>query len=90
MIETDVPTPNTEYRLEKMDGELLLYHPAATTTVYLNETASLIWHLCDGQRSVGEIVASLQESFPEAGDGIASDVESALNSFVEHGAIRLK
>jgi hypothetical protein len=90
MTDSDVPAPNTEYRLEKLDEELLLYHPAATTTVYLNETASLIWQLCDGHRSVGEIAELLRESFPKMDTAIASDLEATLNSFAEHGVIAFK
>jgi hypothetical protein len=90
MTETDIPVPNTEYRLEKLDDELLLYHPAATKTVFLNETACLIWQLCDGERSVGEIVELLRESVPELGTAIPSDVETALSSFAEHSVIEFK
>ena len=87
MAATSIPVPNPEYQLEELDNELLLYHPAETKTVYMNETASLVWQLCDGERSVGDIIDLLRESYPEAGDGLQDDVHRTLDVFVQHGAI---
>lgn len=87
MPANDIPIPNSEFTLEQLDNELLLYHPTKTTTVYMNETASLVWQLCDGKRTVGEIVELLSESFPEAGEDLVSDIEKTLDTFSQHGAI---
>lgn len=89
MPTSDVPVPSTEFTLEQLDNELLLYHPSKTLTVYMNETATLVWQLCDGKRTVGEIVQQLQEAYPEAAGGMESDVEHALAVFSEHGAITI-
>ena len=83
------PIPDTEFTLEELDNELLLYHPTKTTTVYMNETASIIWRLCDGDRTVADIVQLIKESYPEAGTGVEEDVETTLNVFIEHGAVSL-
>jgi len=80
---------NSDYRLETLDTEQLLYDPEQTRVLCCNETASLIWRLCDGQRTVEEIVALLTEAFPEAADTIAGDVEATLEEFAQHGAIEL-
>jgi predicted DNA-binding protein (MmcQ/YjbR family) len=87
MAHTSIPAPNPEYQLEELDNELLLYHPAKTKTLYMNETASLVWQLCDGARSVGEIIDLLRESYPEAEDSLPEDVRRTLEVFLEHGAI---
>ena len=87
MTRNDVPVPVSDYRLEEMDGELLLYHPATTRAVYLNKSASMIWQLCNGERSIVEIIELLRESFPESGDSIEADVESTLQSFADNGVI---
>ncbi len=76
------PRQTEDYRLETLDGELLLYHPAQTKTLYLNETASLVWNLCNGERTSDEICAILREAFPDA-----SDVESTLESLLHSRAI---
>lgn len=83
------PRPTPDYRLEKLDSEILLYHPARTKVLYLNETASLIWRLCDGIRSTAEITELLQDAFPEQASTIGDEVESTLRSFMEQDAIEL-
>jgi hypothetical protein len=84
-----IPHATDGFELEEIDGEILLYSPTSTRSVYLNTSASLIWRLCDGTHSVGDIVDQLVEAFPEAGDHIANDVTRSINLFVENGAMRL-
>lgn len=81
------PRRKTDYRLELIDDELLLYHPGQTKILYCSQTASLVWNLCDGQRTGEEIMALLAESYPEAAQVIPADVEATLGQFLEHGAI---
>lgn len=84
-----IPHPNTEFSLEEIDDELLLYHPAKTKAVYLNETAALVWQLCDSKRSVSEIVSLLEENYPES-DSIKNDVEATLQQLADNGAVEIK
>jgi len=84
-----IPSPNTDFSLEEIDNELLLYHPAKTKAVYLNETAALVWQLCDSSRSVEEIVSLLEENYPDA-DNIKADVETALQELADTGAVAIK
>ncbi len=84
-----IPKPVDGYRVEEIDGELLLYHPQSTATVYMNNTAALVWQLCDGQREVGEIVEILGESFPESGEHLGEDVLRAITSFHDNGALQV-
>jgi len=81
------PRRKPDYRLEMIEGELLLYHPVRTRILYCNETASLVWRLCDGQRTVDEITALLAAAFPEAADTVAQDVATVLQTFLVHDVI---
>lgn len=81
------PRRRPDYRLEQVDDEILLYNPGRTNILYCNPTASLIWQLSGGEHSKEEIVALLEESFPEAKDRIAADVEEALEKFLHFEAI---
>jgi len=81
------PRREPGYRLEAIDNELLLFHPAQAKILYCNETASLIWQLCDGQRTVQEIAHLLAAAFPEAAGTVADDVAATLRQFLQHGAI---
>jgi hypothetical protein len=83
------PRRKTDYRLELLDGEMVLYHPSETKILYFNQTASLIWQLCDGERTAAEIVRLLSESYPESAGEIASDVQATLQQFEEQGCIEL-
>lgn len=84
-----VPQAADDFELEEIDGEILLYSPSATRSVYLNTTASLIWRLCDGNRSVGDIVNQLKEAFPEAQERIEDDVTRSIQLFIDNEAMRL-
>jgi len=66
------------YRMEVLDDELLLYHPGQARVIALNPTAALVWSLCDGTRTPGEIVAALQEGYPEAARRDPADVAELL------------
>jgi len=86
---SQIPLPNAQFRVENIDGETLLYHVGETRTVYLNDTASLIWNLCDGTRTIDDIVELLEESYPDAAGQIRPDVQSAVDNFVDNGAMTL-
>jgi len=75
------------YAAEQIDAELLLYHSGRTTVVYLNQTALMIWQLCDSQRSAAEITALLAAAFPGDRDAIARDVAQVMRHLVEHGVV---
>ena len=85
----DKPHQKSGYRLEELDGELLLYHPAQTTILYCNPSASVIWQLCDGERTIEEISILLAAAFEQNLETITTDVESTLDLFCKHRAIEL-
>lgn len=72
-----------DYLLERLDGEITVYHPTLTTSVYLNETGALIWELCDGKRTVSAIIEILSEQYPESGDQINRDVQEVIEQLVD-------
>jgi hypothetical protein len=77
-----VPKPVNNIEMEIIEGEVLLYHPQITRAVYLNQTAAVIWSLCEGIRSVREVIYLIGESYPEA-DNLASHVMITLNQIQE-------
>lgn len=87
--ETQVPKRQDGYRLEVIEDEVLLFHPGQTRILYCNQTASLIWQLCDSERTVQEITTLLTEAYPDAASDIAKEIESTLQMLEEHGAITL-
>ena len=81
------PKQKPDYRLEQLDDELLLCHPGQTVIMYCNSSASLIWQLCDGERSVEEIVTLLSAVYEQPGEAMAAEVTSTLEQFYQHQAI---
>lgn len=75
------PQRKPEFALEVLDGEILLLHPAQGRVLHCNQTAALIWQLCDGRRTIHEIAALLEEAFPESAEGMKADVSAALEQF---------
>ena len=78
------------YLLERIDGEATVYHPTLTTAVYLNDTGALIWELCDGSRTVSDIIEALGRQYPESRAQIETDVKMLLCQLTERGIAELK
>lgn len=57
--------------VEELPGELLVYDLVRHEAYCLNESAALVWKLCDGKKSVREITQSIG---PESPTGMAEDV----------------
>jgi hypothetical protein len=83
------PLRKQEYRLEKMDNELLLFNPQDLVVLYLNESASVVWQLCDGQRTISQIAELIAEAYPDAEKSILDDVQETILLFRDKGAVTL-
>lgn len=89
MTTDPVPLPHGRFVIEEIDHESLIYRRPTKAAIYLNETATVIWKLCDGSRTVEEIIAILVESFPDAAGDIAADVRETIDELVRSGALEL-
>lgn len=83
MDKTKIVVIEPGYLLERFDNEITVYHPTLATSLYLNETGALIWELCDGKRSVAEVIEVLTELYPEHRDQIANDVMLLIRRLLE-------
>jgi hypothetical protein len=70
---------------EEMSGESLVHRRLAKQGIFLNETATVIWRLCDGTRSIDAIIAEVAGI---AASDIAVDVRDTLDRLVELDAVR--
>jgi hypothetical protein len=55
--------------------------------IHLNETATVIWKLCDGSRTVQEIIDLLKKEYPGSELAVATDVREAIELLVSEGAL---
>ena len=89
MTAEPVPRRRERYTVEWMDNEALIYRRPANVAIYLNETATVIWQLCDGTRTVKEIIDILVDAFPDAAADVRTDVKETIDELVRTGALQL-
>jgi hypothetical protein len=71
----------------EVDGSACLFSPAAGGVVLLNQTASDVWYLCDGDLTADEITDRLAAAYRVPAESIAGDVDAAIRSFTESGLL---
>jgi hypothetical protein len=82
-----IPKPIPGFQTQTLDGEVVLLHPTSAVILHLNPTGALVWQLCNGIRSVHEIVLLLGDAYPEAQEQIKADVPQIIQQFAAHGAL---
>lgn len=79
------PRRRPDIRAEPVAGELVIYDAAGGRAAYLNATAAAIWALCDGERTVADMIAYLSSEI--GGDRIAFDVNETVDRFKAAGLV---
>jgi hypothetical protein len=78
---------NPRFDFLQVDEESILYDTATHNVIYLDASALVIWRLCDGQRSVGEIASLIERAYPEERGSIAGDVQKTVDALANAGAL---
>jgi len=73
--------------VEEMGDEILLYRPSTHKAIHLNETAAVIWKLCDGTRTVKDLVDCMLAEYPSAQSSIPHEVQQAIEFLLRDGAL---
>ena len=82
-----IPKPVPGFQTQTLDGEVVLLNPASNVILHINQTGALIWQLCNGLRSVAEIVIILSEAYPESRGQIEADVPKIIYELAAQGAL---
>lgn len=69
----------------EVDGEISLYDPHSESVLVLNETASDVWRLSDGEQTLDEIVSLLAAAYQMPTERIRADVEQTVRNMIEEG-----
>lgn len=85
----DIPRHRSGYFLEEIEDESVVFSRTKAKSYFMNGTASAVWKLCDGSRSVQEVVDVLGENYPESRPEIARDVLQIVNSLVNEGLLAI-
>ena len=68
-VMTKLPkTRNENIVVQEMDSEILIYDLNTNKAFCLNETSAVIYHLCDGKRTVAEISRQLSKQLSKSID----------------------
>ena len=81
------PQLNPDFRLAEIKGEYWLHHTTHPASIHCSPLAALIWQLCDGQRTLEEILHLLSAAFQQPVAAIVNEVEDTLQTFRHHGAV---
>ncbi|MEM7193437.1 MAG: PqqD family protein [Pseudomonadota bacterium] len=85
-----VPTTVEGHSIVALEGnEYQLVRQSDDHGIFINEQTIIIWQLCDGKRSIAEIIEVLCESYPNAKESIPADVEATIARLLEHQTIVL-
>ena len=87
MNKQDSPVRQSGFYIEQLGTETLLLHQEKKVSLYLNGSASLIWHLCDGERTIYDIEQVLVRAYPENSGDIHKEVQTTIEQLVEHNAL---
>jgi hypothetical protein len=82
-----LPKPVQGFQTQELAGEVVLLHPTSAVILHLNPTGALVWQLCDGIRSVTEIIILLSDAYPESRKQIEADVPQIIAQFAAQGAL---
>lgn len=86
-LETKPPKKCAGFIAEQSDGEIVLLHPARNIIIHTNETAALVWQMCDGINTIPQIVEILSGAYPDARAQIAKDVPDIIQKLRAQGAL---
>jgi hypothetical protein len=67
--------------------EMVIYCPATSQALSLNESARAIWELCDGTRSVNDICAELARTVGGEPADLRGDVDAAISRLRDLGVL---
>ena len=82
-----VLAPASDVVVEVVEGECLASHPRDARVFHLNPGATLIWGLCDGNRSARDICRTIQAGYPDAPASLLDDVMTTLATLEECGLV---
>jgi hypothetical protein len=69
---------------EVPDG-YIIYQTASDRVHYLNNTAAIVFELCDGARDADDIVSSVKKMFEGAAEG---EVEACIQTLLKEGLVQ--
>jgi len=84
-----IPRQVEDFTMDKTPCCFVLRKPESEHCVVLNLTGALVWQMCEGRYSVGEIIEVLKEAYPDAAGAMDKDVFRTLDQLYDEGVVTL-
>lgn len=81
------PVRNSGLVITRDGDKTVLRFPNEASGFGMNESAALVWQLCDGTRSFSEICNEIVKVSKGEVDSVESDVSAIVSSLISHGLI---
>ena len=81
---TEVFTRAKDLDVNEVPDGYIIYQTAADRVHYLNNTAAVVFELCDGARGAEDIVSRVSKMFEGASE---SDIEACIESLLAEGLV---
>lgn len=78
---------SSKFYAVEVDGARLLYRPSGQKALHLDQTASVVWQLCDGTRTADAVIEEVASLYPEDRETVARDVMDTIEMLQGHGVI---
>ena len=79
----DVPVRSADATLQRVGAEAILHDRRNGRAHVINESAAQIWELCDGQRTLDQIVSSFAGAYDLPAEDVRADVQDIIAKFHE-------
>ena len=87
---TDILAPEVGVVSRESDGELVVVLPEQGRYLVLNGTGADVFRTVDGQRTLADIAAALDQRYDVPADRVSQDVMSFAEKLVDRVAVRLQ
>lgn len=81
------PKRRADLITEEIEGDLLCLHPEGDKVLLLNETAAVVFDLCDGHHAPEKIAAEIASILSVSTDTTLADVKRILEEFETYGLL---
>lgn len=82
-----VGPPTAGVAVTEIDGRISVLNPATERVIMLNDTASDVWRLADGEHTLEDMTRLLAASYQMEPDRIRGDVATAVASLQAEGLL---
>jgi hypothetical protein len=90
MKNKQIPIQNPNFVLQVEEDEHQLLNLNEQTSIFINDSAAIIWQLCNGEQKVSQIKSLLKTSYPSMAGGLDADVDETIKMLESHQALTAK